>query len=319
VVSIDASKRWPAVVTDLFSDRSSLFHVIAPYVMSSSPTTSSRLGLRIEQARWEFALPDGARRLIASGDFEGRTNDTLVRWLASDRELAKRLLRWCNTPLFNLSKPYRSLEEASKVMDGRDLTRLAVLAFVRGLFLPDLQIDIYRRDALWSHSVAVGAVAAMISRTCGCSDPSLVFVAGALHDIGLYASERLDPETFAEVMSQIDALSPTHEVEKDLLGWDHTQLGQAILNQWGLPEEVQMVARYHHQPEQAIAGPHGESIGCVAIANYLCSRSGWSSAGSHCLPPPSNRVFSHLGIDSGLFTVLWQQLYPALDSVAQLR
>jgi hypothetical protein len=62
-------------------------------------TTSSRLGLRIEQARWQFGLPDGARRLIASGDFDGRANETLVRWLASDGELSRRLLRWCNTPL----------------------------------------------------------------------------------------------------------------------------------------------------------------------------------------------------------------------------
>ena len=106
-----------------------------------------------------------------------------MRWLSSDRELAKQLLDWCNTPLYNLSIPYASLEEASRVMDDRDLARLAVLAFVRRKFLPDLQIDIYRRDAVWSHSVAVGAVASIVSRICGCSDPSLVFVAGTLHDI----------------------------------------------------------------------------------------------------------------------------------------
>ncbi len=290
-----------------------------PPTMPTPTATSSRLGLRIEQAKWEFGLPDGARRLIASGDFEGRTNESLVRWLASDPELAKRLLRWCNTPLYNLSRPYASLEEASNVMDGRDLARLAVLAFVRSKFLPDLQIDLYRRDAIWNHSVAVGAVAAMISRTCGCGDPSLVFVAGTLHDIGLCASERLNQESFAEVISQIDELSPTTDVERDILGWDHTQLGEAILRQWGMPEEVQMVARYHHSPEQAIGGPYAGSIGCVAIANYLCSRSGWPSAGCHNLVPPNNCVFSHLGIDAGLLTVLWQQLYPALDSIADLR
>lgn len=287
--------------------------------MTTSPANTSRLGLRIEQARWEFGLPDGARRLIASGDFEGRTNESLVRWLASDPQLAKRLLRWCNTPLYNLSKPYKSLDEASKVMDSRDLARLAVLAFVRGLFLPNLQIDIFQRDVLWNHSIAVGAVASMISRTCGCGDPSLVFVAGTLHDIGLCTSERLDPESFSRVISEIDELSTTYEVEKDLLGWDHTQLGAAVLEQWGMPEEVQAVARYHHAPEQAMGGPFAESVGCVAIANYLCSRSGWGSIGLHNLPAPSNQVFSKLGIDAGLLTVLWQQLYPALDSVSQLR
>lgn len=287
--------------------------------MSKLSANTSRLGLRTEQARWEFALPDGARRLVASGDFDGRTNETLVRWLASDRQLARRLLKWCNTPLYNLAKPYQSLDEASQVMDGCDLARLAVLAFVRGLFLPNLQIDVYQRESLWSHSIAVGAVAAMISRTCGSSDPSLVFVAGTLHDIGMCASERLDPETFAEVMGQVDALSPVHEVERDLQGWDHTELGQAVLKQWGLPEEVQMVARYHHQPERVIDGPYAATVACVAIANYLCSRAGWTSVQGQVLAAPNNRVFSRLGIEAGLLRLLWQQFYPALESVAELR
>ena len=287
--------------------------------MSTSQLSTPRLSLRVEQARWEFGLPDGARRLIASGDFEGRTNETLVRWLASDRELAKRLLRWCNTPLYNLSRPYASLDEASGVMDSRDLARLAVLAFVRGLFLPDLQIDIYRRDSLWRHSIAVGAVASMISRTCSCGDPSLVFVAGTLHDIGLCASERLDADAFTAVINEIDELSPTSEIEREVLGWDHADLGAAVLSQWGMPEEVQMAAKLHHRAEAAMSGPYAKTVGCVAIANYLCSRSGWASMGSHNVAAPSDAIFGCLGIDAGLLTVLWQQLYPALDSVSQLR
>jgi len=285
--------------------------------MSSS--TSSRLGLRTEQAKWEFGLPEGARRLIASGDFDGRANETLVRWLASDRELAQRLLRWCNTPLYNLSTPYETLDHAARVMEGRELARLAVLAFVRGLFLPNLQVDIYQRETLWNHSIAVGAVASMISRTCGSEDPSLVFVAGTLHDIGMCASERLDPDTFAEIVSEVDELSPFHEIEQDQLGWDHTELGAAILEQWGMPEEVQVAARLHHTPDLAMSGPYALTVSCIAVANYLCSRSGWAAVGTPNLAPPSQQVFEFLGIDAGLLTVLWQQLYPALDAVVHLR
>ena len=69
-------------------------------------------------------------------------------------------------------------------MDASELARLAVLACVRELFLPDVAIDQYRREALWNHSIAVGVVASMISRTSGCGDPSTVLVAGTLHDIG---------------------------------------------------------------------------------------------------------------------------------------
>ncbi|MGB7326617.1 MAG: HDOD domain-containing protein [Rubripirellula sp.] len=287
--------------------------------MSKPNLSSARLGLRIDQAKWSLALPDGARRLIASGDFDGRDNETLVRWLSGEPELSKRLLRWCNTPMYNLSQPYQTLEQAAKVMDRCDLARLAVLAWVRGMFLPETQIDVYSREVLWAHSIAVGSVATLIARMCNVCDPGLVFIAGALHDVGLCASERLDPESFAEVVSQIDELSPTHEVEKDILGWDHCQLGEAILGQWGLPDAVTMSARHHHAPERVLDSEHADTIGCVAIANYLCSRSGWGATPAHSIVAPSDRVFKKLGIDAGLLTVLWTQLSTTLASVSGLR
>lgn len=287
--------------------------------MSTAQPSSTRLGLRIEQARYSLALPDGARRLIASGDFDGRDNQTLVRWLESDPPLAGRLLRWCNTPMYNLSRPFGTLDEAAKVMDSRDMARLAVLAWVRNMFLPEFQVDVYSREILWCHSLAVGSVASLIARTCNVPDPSMVFVAGALHDIGIVASERLDTESFADVVAQIDEFSPAHEVEKDVLGWDHTQLGHAILSQWGMPESVQAAARFHHHAERAMADSHAETVACVAIANFLCSRSGWASMETQTTVPPQDRVFKRLSIDTGLLTVLWQQLGPALEAASSLR
>lgn len=287
--------------------------------MSTKTDPSARLGLRTEQARWELPLPDGARRLIASGDFDGRENETLVRWLASEPELASRLLRWCNSPLFNLSTPHQSLEDAAKIMNGSELAQLAVLAWVRGLYNPEKQIDIYSRECLWGHSMAVAAVGSLIARTCTDADPGKVFVAGALHDIGMIANERLDPESFGEVLSEIDELSPMHEVEQDMMGWDHTQLGAAMLRGWGMPDEICLATEHHHTAHRCLDSEHSETVCCVSIANYLCSRAGWSSVGTHTIAAPKESVFRHLGIDTGLLTVLWQQLYSSLDSVARLR
>ena len=287
--------------------------------MSTKIDPSARLGLRTEQARWELPLPDGARRLIASGDFDGRENETLVRWLGSDPKLASRLLRWCNTPLFNLSKPHTSLEDAAKIMNGSELAQLAVLAWVRGIYTPEKQIDIYSRERLWGHSMAVAAVGSLIARTCTGADPGKVFVAGALHDIGIIANEQVDQESFEEVLSEIDELSPMHEVEKDILGWDHAQLGAAMLRGWGMPEEVCLASEYHHAAHRCLDSEHSETVCCIAIANYLCSRAGWCSVGTHAMTSPKETVFRHLGIDSGLLTLLWQQLYSSLESVAKLR
>jgi HD-like signal output (HDOD) protein len=294
-----------------------------PRAIMSAPTASiapvhRQIELLCDQLG-EFDLPQGAREVIRCGDFEGEGNRALADWLSGDRELCRRLLRWCNTPLYNLARPFESLEEACAVMDGRELARLAVLASIRRHFLPDRQIDQYHRETLWSHSMAVGVAAAIISRTTGCGDPSLIFVAGSLHDIGLRASEHLDPKSLAAVMSLVDELSPIDEVERELLGWDHALLGEAVVRFWGLPETIALVARHHHEPEQVLSDPSGHAVACVTLANYLCSRAGWGTVGRHYLATPSQRVFAHLGIDEGVLRVLWQQLYVALDSVKLLR
>lgn len=203
-------------------------------------------------------------------------------------------------------------------MDHDELARLAVVTFTRQLFLPNIKIDLFERAALWTHSMSVAAVASMISRSSGSGYPGLIFIAGAMHDIGICASQRLGPDNFREVISQAGDLSPAHAVERELLGWDHSQLGEAILKQWGLSEEIQAVARHHHDADQHLDSPHAEAICCVAIANYLCSRSGRASIGSNNLDPPSNAVFQRLNIDAGLLTILGQQLYAALNSASEL-
>jgi HD-like signal output (HDOD) protein len=90
------------------------------------------------------------------------------------------------------------------------------------------------------------------------------------------------------------------------------------LKQWGLSEEIQAIARHHHDADQQLDSPHAEAICCVAIANDLCSRSGRAAISRNNLDPPSNAVFKRLNIDAGLLTILGQQLYAALNSASEL-
>lgn len=287
-------------------------------MLNSSTSMTNKLTQRISQARLDFTLPPGGRRLIATGDFKGRTNGTLVRWLEADEKTATRLLRWCNTPLFNMSRPYESLAEAERVMEHDEMARLAVVNFTYQLFLPNLKVDLFERAALWKHCMSVAAVASMISRSSGSGNPGLIFIAGAMHDIGICASQRLGPDSFQAVIAQVDDLSPTHTIERELHDWDHGQLGEAILRQWGLSEEIQSVARYHHEADNQLESPHAEAICCVAIANFLCSRSGRASIRNNKLDPPSDAVFQRINIDPDLLTVLGQQLCASLNSASEL-
>ena len=269
---------------------------------SSSIDDPSSLGVTAELACRGWTLPDRIRELVSSGAGSG----ALAACLAADRKLASVLRRWRDSPL---------------VRGGTDeMTRLAFLAHVRRLFLPDRRVDRYHRETLWRHSVATAAVARMIATTCGGPAPGVAFLAAAVHDVGLLASERIHGASFGNLVANVDELSAMHEIERESLGWDHAQLGGEIVRHWGLPEPIVVATRYHHAPEIAVERdlPGAEVTACVALANHLCSRTGWSSMGIHNLPAPSGPVLQMLGIDAEKLTTIWSQLPPTLRDATTL-
>ena len=58
-----------------------------------------------------------------------------------------------------------------------------------------------------------------------------------------------------------------------------------------MPEEVQMAARFTIT-RAGIGGPYAETIACVAVANYLCSRAVGHRWDAHNVAAPPERDLS---------------------------
>src|SRR6056297_375822 len=281
--------------------------------MTTAISRRPRLSQRAEQAKWEYALGEPARRAITEGGLRGDSKETLFRWLGGDRDLARQVLQWCNTPMFNLTRPFGDLREAVDILETSELARLALMAELRRRYLDCRPSGEFDPRRLWRHSIAVGTVSAMIARTCGVSDSGEAFLAGTMHDIGIGVTAALHPSDLTEIYHEVDQLSSFHEVEQDRNGWDHAALGQEVLAQWMMPEVVQQAAGLHHvKMTDADDGRFSPTVCCVVIANYLCCRTGWGVAEKPCLQTPSDMVFKRLEIGSEMLMVIWHQLHETL-------
>jgi HD-like signal output (HDOD) protein len=60
------------------------------------------------------------------------------------------------------------------------------------------------------------------------------------------------------------------EVEKNVLGIDHTEVGGLLSQSWSLPESLIETIRYHHRPESAVQNT--ELVHVVYLADLLMSR-----------------------------------------------
>ena len=88
------------------------------------------------------------------------------------------------------------------------------------------------------------------------------------------------PDHFTEIHRQA-AASPRElgEIENEVLGIDHAELGALYLERHHLPELMVNSARYHHQPEKAVQFP--QTIAAVQIADLLLRSEKMGFSGNH--------------------------------------
>ncbi|HTW37443.1 MAG TPA: HDOD domain-containing protein [Steroidobacteraceae bacterium] len=186
------------------------------------------------------------RRALAD---ENVSTDTVARVVGAEPVITARLLRMANSAALNPSgKPVAELRTAI-LRVGLNVVRSATIAFavqqlrkapqLRGLEKP--------LDLLWRRSVLVASLAHLIARRYAHPRPDTALLAGVLHGIGrLYILTRASrhPALFADVASY-------QAIERD---W-HLQIACALLEHWGIDEEVVQAVRESEDFTREPRGP----------------------------------------------------------------
>ena len=126
---------------------------------------------------------------------------------------------------------------------------------VRNLVLAASMKETYKRfglleKLLWQHSALSGPTAAMLADYRGiAADPEIAFTAGLMHHIGKTALANSHRSEYERVMMTVynEGRSFT-EVENEVFGFSHAELGAAVVQQWGLPDTLVLTIQHHHNP-----------------------------------------------------------------------
>jgi HD-like signal output (HDOD) protein len=111
-----------------------------------------------------------------------------------------------------------------------------------------------------------------------------------------------------------------HEVifkaEQRLLGFDHTDIGLALIKAWRLPNSLGEVVKYHHNPSQA--NDFLVEVAIVHIADILVSGAQFGHAGDQHVPPLDPQAWELLGLDLLDIPDLLEQVKTQLDELASV-
>lgn len=186
-------------------------------------------------------------------DIEGI--DRIVELLETDTGLTARALQLGNSAYYGSTRQISQVSDAILRIGPFDLWALLLSTEVKSLFCgisPSL-IDMNR---FWRHSLLTACACRELGEAQGLASADDLFVAGLIHDIGKLLFLQRIPLEYVEVVKSGIAGDGLCEVETDLLGVDHAELGGRLLESWGLPEPLIRLTRFHHQadalPEEEI-------------------------------------------------------------------
>ncbi len=261
-------------------------------------------------------LPVVALRIMDVAQNPKTGADDLLEAVRFDAALAMRIMRTVNSSYYALRNKVADLKLAITLLGFKEIRNLALTAYVAQLFKQSGVHGPYRRDQLWNHLVAVATVSRWIAQRCGRVPPSEAYLAGLLHDLGLILIDQYLHKPFCQVVDTLAQAAPgttLPQIETEILGFDHTQLGEYVSGQWNLPEHLIAAIRYHHSPLE-YEGTHRAMVGVVSLADFFCSLKGVSALSVGQASPPPAQVFQDLGFGKREVAELWEQLDEVLQT-----
>ena len=169
--------------------------------------------------------------------------------ISQDPDLTARLLRLVNSSYYGFETPVDTVSRAIIMVGLRDLQSMIWASSAVETFnhLPPSDANM---AGFWRHSIFCAVTARILARECHILHPERLFVAGLLHDIGRLLIFHKLPEQ-AQLILDREKQSVNcdiTEIERDILGYDHAEIGRALCESWGLPEALAYSIGGHHHP-----------------------------------------------------------------------
>ena len=193
--------------------------------------------------------------------------------LSRDEGLVLRILRLANSAYYGLPRRLTGVSEAISLLGFKTVKSIVLAASVYKFMDGSFTGYALDRGELWKHSLSVAFASRYLAKKIKGLDDEEAYVAGMVHDIGkivLNDYVRFGYGIIAKLVE--DDQVPFMDAERQVLGFDHAQVGGLIMEQWNLPETYMLAARYHHSPwelpEESKA--HQVFVDVIHVANILC-------------------------------------------------
>jgi HD-like signal output (HDOD) protein len=239
---------------------------------------------------------------------------TLAEAICADPALVATLLKLANSAAYGRSRTITTIPEAITLLGFNVIKKMCMATIVQvGLLNQGGALRIFDHVLFWRHCVGTGLAAEALAEIHGMPVGDLAFSHGLLHDIGILALDRCLPdEAVDHFCGELAAGRRLMEVEREVLGTDHAQVGTILATEWNFPPSLLDVIGYHAAPRLE----RGREL--EVLVNLACTL---TDQQEYCVSGGGqaafDRVRKHLGLSSGQITQARQVVMQRLVALAE--
>lgn len=219
------------------------------------------------------AMPHVASKVLELAGNPETTAATLQKVIEDDQAMAARILKIANSALYGCSRKIKTLTEAIVMLGFNTIRSLVVTSAARNMYLKEGKTMGLKERLLWEHSIGCGIASRLLVTPRQPAYAEEAFLAGLMHDIGKLVLNQYAGEVFDEIVQEVyNEGRQFVEVERELLGFDHTEVGAMLVTKWKLSNTLEDAIRLHHEPDSINAS--NEVLCYLDLANNICKRQG---------------------------------------------
>lgn len=258
-----------------------------------------KLALKLSDISSLPAMPGIALKLMSLKLDTDEGEVQLMKLVEQDPQISAKLISLANSPMMGLSRKAGNVSEAAMLLGLTQVKSVSLGMAAMSSFAKQSSTQNFAPQDLWLHSLTI----AIAMQTLSMSMPrkirpaqDQIYLAGLLHDMGYMALHHLDSAASNELHRQL-RLQPKHrslEIELQLLGTSHCDIGAHLARQWNLPEEIITVLGNHHEPYVDEVSTDFPLVRLINLAEKLLPNFGITE---YCDTEISDQEWLTLGID----------------------
>lgn len=260
----------------------------------------------IERAGPIASLPEVFYKVNEAVDNPESSFSEIASIISQDSALSARLLKIVNSPFYGYDAKIETITHAITIIGMvqlRDLV-LATLIIEKFRGLPAGFMDM---KAFWAHNIACGIMARIIATFCHEKGVERYYVLGLIHDIGRLLMYLTIPDKMKEVIKKAEQDGKLlNDVENELFGFDHSEVGYQLIKTWKLPDMFQSAVLHCH--DSSNQDPLNIETAILHISDVFVHSLGIGSTGEYFVPALNFQAWEKTEISPSMIPLMVKQL-----------